>query len=101
MTSSASDRSIPPLSWDLGQNPRSRKSQPDLIRGMARHSPSERLAKRNRAIYATSAEDSNSHFMAAIQPELIALYFILYVAFLFSTTCHEAAHALVAKLGGD
>jgi Zn-dependent protease len=23
------------------------------------------------------------------------------VAFLFSTTCHEAAHALVAKLGGD
>jgi len=22
-------------------------------------------------------------------------------AFLFSTTCHEAAHALVAKLGGD
>jgi Zn-dependent protease len=24
-----------------------------------------------------------------------------YIAFLFSTTCHEAAHALVAKLGGD
>lgn len=24
-----------------------------------------------------------------------------YVAFLFSTTCHEAAHALAAKLGGD
>ena len=23
------------------------------------------------------------------------------MAFLFSTTCHEAAHALVAKLGGD
>lgn len=29
------------------------------------------------------------------------LGFIYYVAFLFSTTCHEAAHALVAKLGGD
>src|SRR5271165_3060275 len=27
--------------------------------------------------------------------------FISYVVFLFSTTCHEAAHALVAKLGGD
>src|ERR1041384_369674 len=26
---------------------------------------------------------------------------IWYVAFLFSTTCHEASHALVAKLGGD
>jgi len=26
---------------------------------------------------------------------------VWYVAFLFSTTCHEAAHALVAKLGGD
>src|SRR5271170_6908705 len=24
-----------------------------------------------------------------------------YVVFLFSTTCHEAAHALAAKLGGD
>lgn len=27
--------------------------------------------------------------------------FISYVVFLFSTTCHEAAHAFVAKLGGD
>ena len=37
----------------------------------------------------------------ASQPELIAQGFIWYVAFLFSTTCHEAAHALVAKMGGD
>jgi len=36
-----------------------------------------------------------------LQPELIARGFIWYVAFLFSTTCHEAAHALVAKMGGD
>jgi Zn-dependent protease len=36
-----------------------------------------------------------------IQPETIALGFIWYVVFLFSTTCHEGAHALVAKLGGD
>ena len=34
-------------------------------------------------------------------PELLAYGFVWYVAFLFSTTCHEAAHALVAKLGGD
>lgn len=27
--------------------------------------------------------------------------FIYYVVFLFSTTCHEAAHALAAKIGGD
>ncbi len=39
--------------------------------------------------------------MADVQPELIALGFIWYVAFLFSTTCHEAAHALAAKIGGD
>jgi Zn-dependent protease len=31
----------------------------------------------------------------------IALGIIWYVAFLFSTTCHEGAHALVAKWGGD
>lgn len=33
--------------------------------------------------------------------DLIALGFIEYIVFLFSTTCHEAAHSLVAKLGGD
>ena len=39
--------------------------------------------------------------MPNITPELLALGFILYVVFLFSTTCHEAAHALAAKIGGD
>jgi len=39
--------------------------------------------------------------MGELQPQLIALGFIWYVAFLFSTTCHEAAHALAAKIGGD
>jgi Zn-dependent protease len=39
--------------------------------------------------------------MGELQPELLALGFIWYVAFLFSTTCHEAAHALAAKMGGD
>lgn len=34
-------------------------------------------------------------------PELIVHAFIWYVAFLFSTTCHEASHALAAKLQGD
>ncbi|HEY1483279.1 MAG TPA: site-2 protease family protein [Candidatus Acidoferrum sp.] len=32
---------------------------------------------------------------------MLTIGFISYVVFLFSTTCHEAAHALVAKLGGD
>src|SRR5262249_40214257 len=32
---------------------------------------------------------------------MIALGAVWYLAFLFSTTCHEAAHALVAKWGGD
>jgi Zn-dependent protease len=39
--------------------------------------------------------------MSDLSPELLALGFIWYVAFLFSTTCHEAAHALAAKIGGD
>src|SRR6202047_2351174 len=31
----------------------------------------------------------------------LALGVIWYIVFLFSTTCHEASHALAAKLGGD
>lgn len=34
-------------------------------------------------------------------PDFIAMAPLWYVAFLFSTVCHEAAHALVAKWGGD
>jgi Zn-dependent protease len=36
-----------------------------------------------------------------LTPQLLVFGFIWFVAFLFSTTCHEAAHALVAKMGGD
>jgi Zn-dependent protease len=39
--------------------------------------------------------------MPELTPDLLVNGFIWYVAFLFSTTCHEASHALVAKLGGD
>ena len=39
--------------------------------------------------------------MPDITPDFLVHAFIWYVAFLFSTTCHEASHALVAKLGGD
>ncbi len=39
--------------------------------------------------------------MPDINPQLLVFGFIWFVAFLFSTTCHEAAHALVAKMGGD
>ncbi len=39
--------------------------------------------------------------MPHITPEIVAYGMIWYVVFLFSTTCHEAAHALAAKLGGD
>ena len=34
-------------------------------------------------------------------PEVIAFGLIWYVVFLFSTTCHEAAHAFVSKREGD
>jgi Zn-dependent protease len=39
--------------------------------------------------------------MPNFSPEMLTIGFISYVVFLFSTTCHEAAHALVAKRGGD
>jgi len=39
--------------------------------------------------------------MPNLSPQFLLLGFIYYVVFLFSTTCHEAAHALAAKLGGD
>jgi Zn-dependent protease len=39
--------------------------------------------------------------MPDITPEIILSAFIWYVVFLFSTTCHEAAHAIAAKLQGD
>src|SRR5688572_30618449 len=39
--------------------------------------------------------------MEQITGEFLALGLIWYLVFLFSTTCHEASHALVAKLGGD
>lgn len=39
--------------------------------------------------------------MPNLTPEVLAYGFIWYFVFLFSTTCHEAAHALVAKIGGD
>ncbi len=36
-----------------------------------------------------------------MDPHLIVTGMMWYVVFLFSLTCHEAAHALAAKLGGD
>jgi len=39
--------------------------------------------------------------MPNITPDLLVMGFMWYVAFLFSTTCHEASHALAAKVGGD
>src|SRR5580704_14236773 len=39
--------------------------------------------------------------MPAMKPETLTLGLVWYVAFLFSTVCHEGAHALAAKLGGD
>ena len=39
--------------------------------------------------------------MDQLSPQLLVQGLIWYVVFLFSTTCHEASHSLVAKLGGD
>ena len=32
---------------------------------------------------------------------VFAEFLIWYLVFIFSTTCHEAAHAFVARRGGD
>ena len=42
-----------------------------------------------------------SNYLPDFTPDLLVFGFIWYVAFLFSTTCHEAAHAFVARMGGD
>ena len=34
-------------------------------------------------------------------PQFLILGVIWYIVFLFSTTCHEGAHSLAAKMGGD
>lgn len=39
--------------------------------------------------------------MPEVTLEFLTLGLIWFVAFLFSTTCHEGAHALVARIGGD
>jgi Zn-dependent protease len=39
--------------------------------------------------------------MEQLSGEFLALGLIWYLVFLFSTTCHEASHALAAKFGGD
>src|SRR5258708_26834693 len=39
--------------------------------------------------------------MNDLTPEALMMGFISYIVFLFSTTCHEAAHTLAAKIGGD
>src|ERR1700756_1347855 len=39
--------------------------------------------------------------MNDLTPEMLMMGFISYIVFLFSTTCHEASHALAAKIGGD
>ncbi len=37
----------------------------------------------------------------SFDPQVVTLGFFWYIAFLFSTVCHEGAHALAGKLGGD
>ena len=43
----------------------------------------------------------HSSLMPGMTPEFLILGLIWYIVFLFSTTCHEGAHALIARLGGD
>jgi Zn-dependent protease len=38
---------------------------------------------------------------SGMTPQFLILGVIWYIVFLFSTTCHEGAHALIARIGGD
>ncbi len=38
---------------------------------------------------------------SGMTPQFLLLGVIWYIVFLFSTTCHEGAHALIARIGGD
>src|SRR5579863_4630297 len=38
---------------------------------------------------------------SVMTPQFLLLGVIWYIVFLFSTTCHEGAHALIARIGGD
>src|SRR5256884_8968764 len=52
-------------------------------------------------LFRSQGADEEAYFMPNISADLLALGFIWYVVFLFSTTCHEAAHALAANVGRD
>jgi Zn-dependent protease len=39
--------------------------------------------------------------MFDLTPDKLVMGFLWFITFLFSTTCHEASHALAAKIGGD
>lgn len=43
----------------------------------------------------------DERLVETLTPEFLAFGLIWYLVFLFSTTCHEASHALAAKIGGD
>src|SRR6202522_4712773 len=56
------------------------------------------------SVHVAGSLRSHSYSIAASQaltPEFLILGVIWYIVFLFSTTCHEGAHSLAAKLGGD
>jgi Zn-dependent protease len=42
-----------------------------------------------------------SSLATVMGPDFLAIGMIWYIVFLFSTTCHEGAHALAARIGGD
>ena len=53
------------------------------------------------AFFWRSVGYSSAALQAALTPDFLILGVIWYIVFLFSTTCHEGAHSLIAKLGGD
>src|SRR6202167_1020297 len=71
--------------------PRKKMAASEIRRLSDRVSPDQRMQIARR----------RSSLAGVMAPYFIALGVIWYIVFLFSTTCHEGAHSLVARLGGD
>src|ERR1700694_807992 len=59
------------------------------------------MPRPSRGVHLKSRASTRFLLVETMKTPDLALGVIWYIVFLFSTTCHEASHALAAKLGGD
>src|ERR1700732_3291724 len=59
------------------------------------------MPRPSRGVHLKSRASTRFLLVETMKTPDLALGVIWYIVFLFSTTCHEASHALAAKIGGD